>query len=422
MESREGSMMANGDRPNAPGLKWRNRRTGPPVPYWFADPKAVKAGYPVRSANLSAYANDYSMLVARAKRLQTEMQLWLCGDADRPALFDGTFRALLNLYETDQQSTYKALKVRTRRSYDVYLRKLHNQIGSRRINECDGRDVLRWFLEWRNSNGLDRLPRARFALAVLKAAVSWGVVCRKQGCAEFQVVLNELRFENVASRVQAPTAEQITAVRKAAHENGAPLRALVYAVQFETTLRQEDVTGQWLPLTDKKISGVHAYGKKWVGPKWSDIGNDWIIKTKPSKTENSTGVDVTFDLSACPMVMLEFAALAGVSVNDLRRDLLPTVGPIIINHRTGLPYRPYPFYKGWRKDYALAGIPKEVWNRDTRAGGITEGTRAGASKDDRRRLAGHAREETTDIYDREQLVVHRRVMEARSKYREGNGS
>jgi hypothetical protein len=408
------------DRPG--GLKWRRRRTGPPVPYWFADQKAIKAGYPVKSANLSAYANDHHMLVERAKRLQTEMQLWLRGDADRPVHFDGTFRALLNLYETDQQSTYKALKVRTRRSYDVYLRKLHNQIGSRRIDECDGRDVLRWFSEWRSSKGLNRLPRARFVLAVLKAAVSWGVVCRRKGCAEFQKILNELRFENITSRVQAPTAEQMTAARKAAHENGAPLRALVYAIQFETTLRQEDVIGQWLPLTDKKVTDVHALGKKWVGPKWSDIGPDWVIKIKPTKTEDTTGAEVIFDLSVCPMVMEELAAIAGVAVDDLQRDILPTTGPIVVNHRTGLPYLPNAFYEGWRRDYAFAGIPKEVWNRDTRAGGISEGTKAGASKDDRRKLAGHAREETTDIYDREQLEPHRRVMRARRAHRGKNGS
>jgi hypothetical protein len=122
------------------------------------------------------------------------------------------------------------------------------------------------------------------------------------------------------------------------------------------------------------------------------------------------------------MVMQEFAALAGVPVNDLRRDLLPASGPIIVNHRTGLPYLPNAFYEGWRKDYALAGIPKDVWNRDTRAGGITEGTKAGASKDDRRKLAGHAREATTDVYDRESLAAHQRVMQARVLHRDKNSS
>jgi hypothetical protein len=43
------------------------------------------------------------------------------------------------------QSTYCALKARTRSSYAVYLPKLHKRIGSRRIDECDGRDVLQAF-------------------------------------------------------------------------------------------------------------------------------------------------------------------------------------------------------------------------------------------------------------------------------------
>ena len=62
-----------------------------------------------------------------------------------------------------------------------------------------------------------------------------------------------------------------------------------------------------------------------------------------------------------------------------------------------------------------------MWNRDLRAGGITEGGKAGASKDDRRKLAGHAKEQTTEIYDRESVEAHRRVMKVRKQFREKNG-
>ena len=61
-----------------------------------------------------------------------------------------------------------------------------------------------------------------------------------------------------------------------------------------------------------------------------------------------------------------------------------------------------------------------MWNRDLRAGGVTEGGKSGASKDDRRKVAGHAREETTEIYDRDQLEAHRRVMKSRTAYRNQN--
>src|SRR6476660_4077738 len=72
-------------------------------------------------------------------------------------------------------------------------------------------------------------------------------------------------------------------------------------------------------------------------------------------------------------------------------------------------------------DFKAAGLPEGMWNRDFRAGGITEGGKAGASKDDRRKLAGHAKEETTEIYDRDQVEAHRRVMQARKQFREQNG-
>jgi hypothetical protein len=72
--------MADQDkRPQAPGLKWRTRRNAADVPYWFADAKAVAAGYPVKSANLSEYAGHPARLVERAQRLQAEMLRWIAG-------------------------------------------------------------------------------------------------------------------------------------------------------------------------------------------------------------------------------------------------------------------------------------------------------------------------------------------------------
>ena len=95
-------------------------------------------------------------------------------------------------------------------------------------------------------------------------------------------------------------------------------------------------------------------------------------------------------------------------------------GPLIVNPDTGLPYIRHTFRNAWQADFKAAGLPKGMWNRDLRAGGITEGGKAGASKDDRRKLAGHAKEQTTEIYDRDQVEAHRRVMQARKQFRERN--
>lgn len=401
--------MSKGERPQGPGLKWRKRQHGAEVPYWFASKKAIEAGYPVKSANLSEFTDRPTELVARCERLETEMRLWL-NDAPRvkPA-FDGTFGSLITIYETDPESTFHELKAGVSRSYSVYTRKLRTHIGELRIDESDGTDAKRWFRQWRmDENGKDRLARARLALAVLKAAVSWGVARRLVGIRDFQAALAEVEFPGLKARTYAPTAKQIIAVRKAAHAVGAPLRALVYALQFETTLRQWDVIGRWLSLSAPQPSGIHDGKQKWIGPLWSAIdANGILTRIRPTKTEDTSGAEVTFDLTVCPMVQEDLA----------RIPLEQRSGPLIIDHETGLPYRYQSFHEAWRADFKAAGLPPTLWNRDLRAGGVTEGGKAGASKDDRRKLAGHTREETTELYDRDMLEAHRRVMAARTNHR-----
>ncbi|MGF6309477.1 hypothetical protein ABIB82_003925 [Bradyrhizobium sp. i1.8.4] len=143
-----------------------------------------------------------------------------------------------------------------------------------------------------------------------------------------------------------------------------------------------------------------GYGMKWIGPTWAAIDSNLILaKVKPTNTEDTSEVTVSFDLSACPMICEELD-----HVPQAKRK-----GPLILNKDTGLPYSRHTFQNSWKGDFKAAGLPKGIWNRDLRASGIT----AGASKDDRRKLAGHTKEETTEIYDRDQVEAHRRVMQAR---------
>jgi hypothetical protein len=163
------------ERPKAPGLKWRQRKNGPAVPYWFADKRAVAANYPVKSANLKPFADRPAMLKERAERLQSEMMQWMADDRNTAPLFDGTFGLLLNLYEREPESSYQELKPGVMETYNVYIRRLRQHIGNLRIDQADGRDLKRWFAVWRTDpDGSDHLPRARMVLAVLKAATSFG--------------------------------------------------------------------------------------------------------------------------------------------------------------------------------------------------------------------------------------------------------
>ena len=66
-------------------------------------------------------------------------------------------------------------------------------------------------------------------------------------------------------------------------------------------------------------------------------------------------------------------------------------------------------------------MARTVWNRDLRAGGITEAREAGAPTDDIAKLAGHADKRTTArIYDRDSLEAARRVASARTAQRAKN--
>jgi hypothetical protein len=218
-----------------------------------------------------------------------------------------------------------------------------------------------------------------------------------------------MRFAVPRPRKEAPTAAEIVAARKAAHEIGHPPAALAYALQFDGTMRQWDVTGKWVPLGDKKPSLIIDGTSKWVGPMWSQIDENLILRYTPAKTEFTSAAEVVLDLRMLPMVMEEMAKVP----EEARR------GPLIVNPRTGLPYRNWYFGQVWRKVRKLAGIRKEVWNRDTRAGGVTEGREADAQMDDLAKQAGHANKRTTArVYDRDRLEAARRVATARKTHRE----
>lgn len=402
------------ERTKAPGLKFRARKNGAPVPYWVASEAAVKAGYTPKSVRLT-YATE-AEIVARCHRLQAEMLQWLGGKKESVPSFDGTFGSLFRLYETDPESTYRKLKPSSLVPYDVYLRKLHGHIGDRLISACDGRDVTRWFAIWSAPNKPEarrKLAAARMALAVMKAAISFGIICRLPACAEFRAILDQMEFEGLKPRTSAPTATEVEAVRKAAHASGAPERALLYALQFETTLRQWDVAGDWIPLSDPRPSAVLGPAGKWIGLTWAHIDANLILRVTPEKTSDTSEARVAIDLRECPMVVEEFT-----HVPESKRT-----GPLIVDPKTALPYEHRTLRDKWRQDANAAGLPVSIWNRDLRAGGVSEARAAGARTDDVAKLAGHADARTTaEIYDRATLEAARRVAKARSGRRNEPGT
>lgn len=390
-----------------PGLKWRKRK-GAAVPYWFAPVADVRDGYPVKSANLGDFANDKPGLSARCLRLHAELLMWRrhrISTAAGVATYDGTFGSAIDVWMTDPNSGFHVLKPGTLHPYLVYAARLKRHIGEVVIADTDGRDLRRWFNLW-SSDG-KHIPAGRMALTVLKASLTFGVICRRADCVAFREIVSAMEFSGNKPRDVAPTAAQVEAAIKAAHDAGAHSRAFAYALQYEPTLRQWDVIGQWVSVSDPRPSTVASGARKWFGPHWHQIDENRIFRTVHSKTEGWTDARGVYDLSMCPMVCRE---IDRVPV-ELRK------GPLIVNERTGLPYTYDAFKAGWRADFKAAGLPANFWGRDLRAGGTTEASKGRANKEDRAKVSGNSPKINAEVYDRDVLEAHRRVMGARLSVR-----
>jgi hypothetical protein len=165
----------------------------------------------------------------RCKRLQGEMLLWLAASGNTSRVFDGTVGALLDVYETHPDSTFRALAPSSRHPYSIYLARLRETVGTRRITAITGLDILRWHKVWREPDqpgGREKLAAARMALTVFKSALTFGALCKLAGCKELRDTVALTTLPGPRPRKYAPTADQVVAARAAAHAIGRPSLAL----------------------------------------------------------------------------------------------------------------------------------------------------------------------------------------------------
>jgi hypothetical protein len=90
---------------------------------------------------------------------------------------------------------------------------------------------------------------------------------------------------------------------------------------------------------------------------------------------------------------------------------------MIVNEKTGLPFTQNTFRTVWREIADAAGVPKSVWNMDSRAGSITEATDAGADLEKARHHAGHKNASMTARYSRKTLEKTAEVARLRMEHR-----
>jgi integrase len=235
---------------------------------------------------------------------------------------------------------------------------------------------------------------------------AYGITAEIPECARLAAILDASRFKQPGRRrIKLELAHVQAFVAEALKRNRMSL-ALGTALQFETTLRQRDVIGEWEPIApDAERSGIVLGGRRWVsGMTWADISAELTIVKETTKT----GATVAHDLKLCPLV---YSTLALVPAHQ-------RIGPLIIDEKAGRPYAAHAYTREWRLIARAAGIPDHVWNMDARSGGISEGDEAGADLDMLRSAAGHTQASTTARYIRGTIGKSRKVAELRQAHRE----
>ncbi|MFG1373388.1 integrase [Xanthobacter oligotrophicus] len=396
---------------DAPGLKRRRNRDGTERLYWMASKAALAAGFPTRIVRLHHSADDPSqhrLIEAACKRFEAEALAWASGRKETRRPFDGTLASLVRLYQTDLASPYREVKWNTQRTYDQVLGVIEKAFGKRSLAALGITDFRRWYDEAKkpkSPGGVERVRKAHGIISMLRRMFAYGVTAELPECGRLLTILEKARFKQPARRRQKLELHHVQAFVVKALDMGRLSLALGTALQFETTMRQRDVIGEWEPVpTGAAAGGIVLGTRRWMrGLTWADISDTFVVM----KVTTKTGSDVAHDLSLCPLVM-----------NLLAR--VPTsqrIGPLIVDETAGRPYAEHAYAREWRLVARAAGIPDSVWNMDARAGGISEADDAGADLDAIRSAAGHSQASTTVRYVRGTIGKSRKVAALRQEHR-----
>lgn len=409
---------------NAPGLTWRKHKYRWEA-RWLARSDLVKRGYPISVYRLWLGYLEPGLSDERIKwlqdccnALQNEMLVWGRGGVPTNVTFDGTVSSLIACYKSDKLSDYRKLRHHSRTNYDSLLKRIDKDFGKCRISELNARRVREWhagFLE------TGKVSMGHSVVQMLRTMVNFGVAfLEDDDCAKLGVIIKALRFKMAGRRSERLTVDQVNALRAEAHAEGWHSIALTNAFQFECILRQKDLIGEYVPLSEPIVS-EHIYGnEKWArGIQWQEIDANLVLVHTTSKKQKP----ITIPLRKAEMVMEEFCRIAGAeSPDQLTRDMLPASGPMVIKDNEGRPWPAYTFRITWRKLATAAGIPKHIRNMDSRAGGITEAIESDAPLEHVRHAATHSDIQTTQGYDRAQERSVIRVLDSRMKHRNKTGT
>lgn len=398
---------------NAPGYKCKPNRDGTFREGWEARHDLAKRGYEPSWVRLHHpdTPEGRRQLAAYCKSLQGQMLAWAANEGKFPEHgYDGTIKSLARLFQTDKEgSPFFGLKWNSQTHIEKCLKLVVATVGDRQIRKLLGADFRRWHKNWAAPKEPEERPRpwrAKHCMDAVRWIVAYGVTCGYEDCRRADTILGKLRFPTPPARRSRMMLEHVTGIRQAGHAMDRGSVALATVLQFELSLRQKDVIGEWEPAPLSE-GGILHMGTRWTsGLQWSDIDSAMVLR----KTHTKTGAYVEFDLKLYPAVLEE--------IERVPRE--KRIGPMILSEETGEPYKHRTFTQTWRKVANKAGVPKTVWNMDARAGAISEAYDAGAFETDVMKHAGHKNRQTSARYNRGTLEQTSRVARLRLAKRSEN--
>lgn len=419
MEDKQPPKMAH----EAPGIVWRPRKNGWAAT-WQARSDLIKRGYLPKSVTLWSGTEpteiEAAHIATQCQQNQGEMLMWARGVDRPPNAFQGTLQSLILCYRTDKDSPYQKNRYHVRVNRDSLLRRIGMRHGHEKLSDIRARVLLAWHKDW--SHDSTKLAMGSAFVRQIRACFSFGATMLEDpDCERLCNAMTKMRFPGAKPRGVSVSYEQAKEVIDESHRHfGWPSIALVQAFQFECTLRQKDVIGEYVPISEPGVSAVIVGAKKWLrGIVWQEIDENLILSHVTSKKQKKLVVD----LKLAPLVMTELQWLVGeeplIVVDEItkkvavNRHLLPANGPVAICDTSGLPWSGNEYRRKWRLVARFCGIPDDVWNMDSRSGAISEGIASGAPAEFVRHAATHSDISQTMDYDRTQAESTAKVMRMR---------
>lgn len=264
---------------------------------------------------------------------------------------------LIASFKNSAASAYQALTYASKRHYDSILRKIDDDHGRAVLSEITADDLRDWHHAWSTGG---KVSSAFAKIGMVRGICGFGIEVLGDGeCGRLYATLSKMKFESPKARNEHLTEDQANRIRAKAHEIGRHSIALAQAFQFGTPLRQKDVVGEWVPISEPGVSDVIRKKLKWLrGIRWDAIDENLIL----THTAGPGQKPITIDLKTCPMVMEELEL-----VKAAHGGTLPKRGAVVAAERQKLPWNVVEFRRQWRKLADACGVPKNVRNMDSRA-------------------------------------------------------